>query len=78
MPKCPPSDSLFLFLFYHCIQLFQLMVLDRHDAAFHCTFLVIILFSNFSESTLYKAVALQHILLIISSVVVSSRLKRID
>lgn len=67
-----------LFLFYHCIQLFQLMVLDRHDAAFHCTFLVIILFSNFSESTLYKAVALQHILLIISSVVVSSRLKRID
>lgn len=65
-----------LFVFYHCVQLFKLSMIDRRDAAFHTAFLVIILFSNFSESSLYKAVALQHILLIISSVFVSSQLNR--
>ena len=64
-----------LMLLLHIRQLILIAHFDRSQAAFHSTLLVIILFSNFSESSLYKAVAAPHIMLILSIVSVSSILR---
>lgn len=69
--------ALFLgMLIIHVWQLFKLVPINRQETAFHGTLLVIICFSNFSESTLFRGVNYPHILLMFSSISVSSTLYR--
>jgi O-antigen ligase len=63
-------------LVVHIWQLFKLVPINRQESAFHGTLLVIICFSNFSESTLFRGVNYPHILLMFSSISVSSTLYR--
>ena len=59
-------------LLVHAHQLYRMLKIDQSQAACHISFAVIVLFSNFSESTLYKTVAFHHMLLIFSSLWASS------
>lgn len=61
-------------LLIHSAQLYRMLKVNQSQAACHIALLVIVLFSNFSESTLYKTVAFHHMLLIASSLWVSSSL----
>ncbi|MEY2954241.1 MAG: hypothetical protein RLZZ401_2328, partial [Pseudomonadota bacterium] len=58
----------------HLSQLLKINRFDRRTAAMHAALLIIILATNFSESTIFRGVNFPHILLVFSSVGVSSTL----
>ncbi|WP_051516386.1 O-antigen ligase [Herbaspirillum sp. RV1423] len=58
----------------HILNLVKLTRIDREEAAFHWTMLILILISNLSESEMFRGVLFQNIFFLYSSTEISARL----